>query len=103
LNSPSIEAWVFGCFWAQFLLFLADTWSSKFIVDTFPLEIKVEKLAESLRKDTFLEKSLPVVTFEAVDLLVLESEPMFSSSLSPEENKAKVEEAEILFEEYLVI
>ena len=85
------------------LLSLADTLSFKLIVNAFSLEIEIGKVAKSLREGTFLEESLPVVTFEVVDLLVLESEPMFSSLLSPEENKAKIEEKEILFKEYLVI
>ena len=50
-----------------------------------------------------MEEILPVVAFEAVDLLVLESEPMFSFLPSPEKNKAKVKETEILLEKYLVI
>jgi len=110
LNSPSIEAWglcvILGTVSraeTKSLLSLADIWLFKLIVDTFSLKIEVGKVVESLREGTFLEESLLVVTFEVVNLLVLESEPIFFSLLSSKENKDKIEEAEILFKKYLVI
>jgi len=56
-----------------------------------------------------LKESLPIVTLGAIG--ILGSEPMFSSSLSSEEDQAKAsgetfleaEEAEMLLEEHLAI
>ena len=79
------------------------------MIDTFSLEIEIVKVAGSLRKGTFLEKSLSIVTLGAVDILGLEF--IFFFLLSPEEDKAKtlgeafleIEEAETLLKECLVI
>jgi len=112
LSGPSIGAWgtwvLFGAFSAPetiLLLFSAATWSSQLIVDAFPSG----KAAGSLRGDSFLKESLPVITLGAVG--VLGSEPTLSSSLSPEEDENKAsgegfleaEEAETLLEECLAI
>jgi len=75
------------------------------IVDAF----SSGKAAGSLRGGSLLKESLSVITLGAVD--VLESEPMLSSSLSPEEDKDRAsgegsleaEEAETLLEEHLAI
>ena len=61
------------------------------------------------REDNFLEESLSVVTLGTVG--ILESEPMLSFSLSPEENEdkasgerfLKAEEAETLLKEHLAM
>ena len=92
----------------KFLLSLADIWLFQLIVDAISSEIETEKVVGSLKEDTFLEESLFIVIFGTVD--ILESEPIFFSSLSPE-NKAKVleetflktEEVETFFEEHLVM
>jgi len=84
------------------LLFLADTWLSQFIVNIIPLIIKIEKVAESLREDTFLEKSLLIITLEAVSILGFKT--ILSFLLSPKVDKVialentflEIEEAEIL-------
>jgi len=84
------------------LLSLADTWLSQFIVNIVPSIIKIEKVAESLREDTFLEKSLLIITLEAVS--ILGSKTILSFSLSPKVDKVialentflEIEEAEIL-------
>ena len=90
------------------LLSLAETWSSQLIVDTVPLRTEAGKVAESLREDTFLEKSLSIVILGAVD--ILESEPMSFFSLSPEDTATalgetflEIEEVETLLEKYLVM
>jgi len=57
------------------------------MINAFPSGIEAGKVTGSLRKGTFLEKSLPVVTLGAVG--VLGSELMSFSSLSPGENQAK--------------
>ena len=75
----------------------------------FIQKLRQEKQQKNLRKDTFLEESLSVVTLGTVG--IPRSEPMFSSSLSPEEDKAKAsgeafleaEEAETLLEECLAM
>ena len=67
------------------------------------------KVAESLRKDTFLKENLSVVTFRTVG--VLGSKFISFSSLFPKEDKAtasgktflETEEAETLLEECLAI
>ena len=112
LSGPSIGAWctwtLFGAFSAPKTMLLPSsvaTWSSQLIVDAFPSE----KAAGSLRGDSFLKESLPVVTLGAVG--VLGSEPTLSSSLSPEEDEdeasgegfLEVEEAETLLEERLAM
>ena len=64
-------------------------------------------MAESLREDTFLKESLPIVILRIVG--ILESEPILSFSLSSKEDKAiaseviflDAEEAEILFKSTL--
>jgi len=84
------------------LLFLADTWLSQFIVNIIPSIIKIEKVAESLREDTFLEKSLLIITLEAVSILGFKT--ILSFLLSPKVDKVialentflEIEEAEIL-------
>ena len=55
-----LELW--HCFytWA-WVVISVDIWLFQLIVYAFSLETKVEKLIESLRKGTFLEKSLSVV------------------------------------------
>ena len=83
----------------------AATWLFQLIVDVF----SSGKVAGSLREGSLLEKSLPVITLGAVG--ILESEPILSSSLSPEKDEDKAseegfletEEAEILLEERLAI
>ena len=75
----------------------AATWSSQLIIDAFPSG----KAAGSLRGGSFLKESLPVITLGAVG--VLGSEPTLSSSLSPEEDEDKAEEAETLLEEHLAV
>jgi len=112
LSGPSIGAWsswvLFGTFSASETKLLpssAATWSSQLIVDVFPSG----KAAGSLRGGSFLKESLPVVTLGAVG--ILGSEPMLSSSLSPEEDEDKAsgegfleaEKAEILLEEHLAM
>jgi len=100
---------VFSALETKSLLFLADIWSSQLIVNTISSRTKAEKMAGSLREDTFLEKSLPIVILGTVG--ILESKPMFSSSLSSSKDTAialgeiflEVEEAEILFEECLAM
>ena len=79
------------------------------MVDAFPSGIGAGKAARSFRKGSLLKESLPVVTLGAVG--ILESEPMLSSSLSPEEDEDKAsgegfleaEEAETLLEERLAM
>jgi len=79
------------------------------MVDAFPSETRVEKAAESFREGNLLEESLLVVTLGVVGNLG--SEPMLSSSLSPEEDEdrasgegfLKTEEAKILLEEHLIM
>jgi len=68
------------------LLFLADTQLSQLGVDAVSLRIEAGKVIESLREDTFLEKSLPVVTLVIVG--ILDSKHIPSSSLFLEEGKA---------------
>ena len=112
LSGPSIGAWgswaLFGTYSAPETMLLpssAATWSSQLIVDAFPSG----KAAGSLRGDSFLKESLPVVTLGAVG--VLGSEPTLSSSLSPGEDEDKAsgegfleaEEAETLLEERLAM
>ena len=85
----------------------ADTWSSQLIVDTFPSGIGAGKAAGSFREGNLLKESLPIVTLGAVGM----SEPMLSSSLSPEEDEDKAsgegfleaKEAETLLEERLAM
>jgi len=75
------------------------------MVDAFSSEIRVGKVAGSFRKDNLLEESLLVVTLGAVG--ILESEPILSSSLSPEKDEDRAsgegffeaEKAETLLEE----
>ena len=115
-NGLSIEAWGLWVAWGAIsgpktksLPSSADTWSSQLIVDAFPSGIRVGKAARSFREGSLLKESLPVVTLGVVG--VLGSEPMLSSSLSPEEDEDKAsgeefleaEEAEILLEERLAI
>ena len=91
------------------LLKRAGTWSFQLMVDAFSSGIRAEKAAGSFREGNLLEESLPVVTLGAVG--VLGSEPMLSSSLSPEEDEDKAsgegfleaEEAETLLEECLAM
>ena len=72
------------------------------------LRIDAGKAAGSLRESTFLEESLLIVTLE-VD--VLGSKLIFSSSVSPEKDKATasgvtfldIKEVETLLKEYLAI
>ena len=79
----------------------AATWSSQLIVYAF----SSGKAAGSLREDSFLKESLPVITLGAVGVLGLE--PTLSSSLSPKDDDDKAlgegfleaEEAETLLEE----
>ena len=112
LSGPSIGAWgtweLFRIFSAPetiLLLSSAATWLSQLIADAFPSG----KAAGSLRGGSLLEESLSVITLGTVG--VLESEPMLSFSLSPEEDKDRAsgegsleaEEAEILLEEYLTM
>jgi len=47
----------------EYLLFSADTWLSKLIVDAFSSRIEAEKAAGSLRKGTFLEKRESVCSY----------------------------------------
>jgi len=68
----------------------AATWSSQLIVDAF----SSGKAAGSLRGDSFLEESLPVITFGVVG--VLGSEPILSSSLFPKDNEDKASREEFL-------
>jgi len=87
----------------------ADTWSSQLMVNAFPSGIRVGKAVGSFREGNLLEESLPIVTLGAVG--ILGSEPMLSSSLSPEEDEDKAsgegfleaEEAETLLEECLAM
>jgi len=87
----------------------AITWSFKLNINAFPSGIETGRTAGSFREDTFLEESLPVVALGVVG--VLESSPMLSSSLSPEEDEEKTsgegfleaEEAETLLEEHLAM
>jgi len=91
------------------LLFSADIWLFWLIVNAVSSRTEVGKAVGSLRKGTFLEKSLPVVTLGAVG--ILGSRPIFSSSLSPEEDTViaseeiflEAEKAETLLEECLTI
>ena len=79
------------------------------MVDAFPSGIRVGKAAGSFREGNLLKKSLSVVTLGVVG--VLGSEPMLSSSLSPEEDEDRAsgeefleaEEAETLLKEHLAI
>jgi len=112
LSGPNIGAWstwaLFGAFSVPETILLpssAATWSSQLIVDAFPSG----KAVGSLRGDSLLEESLPVIALGAVG--VLGSEPTLSSSLSPEEDEDKAsgeefleaEEAETLLEEHLAM
>ena len=113
MDSPSIGSWglleAFSIPETKCILSSTDIWSFQLIVDAVFSRTEVGKAARSLRKDTFLEKSLPVVTLGVVG--VLESEPMFSFSLSLEEDTAialgeiflEAEKTETLLEEYLTI
>jgi len=56
------------------------------MIDNVPSEIKIGKVVESLRKDTFLKKSQLIVTLGIVD--ILGSEPIFLFLSSTKENKA---------------
>ena len=93
----------------KYLVFLTDIWSFQLIVDAGSSRIEIGKVAESLREDTFLEKSLPVVILGTVG--ILGSKPMYSFSFSPESNKAtfleetflEAQEAKILFEKHLTM
>jgi len=79
------------------------------MMDTFPLEDKVEKATKSLKENTFLEKSLSIVILGGIGILgsVFKS----FSSLSSKENKAKdpgeafleTEETKTLLEKYFVM
>jgi len=55
-----LELWHCSYTWA-WVVISVDIWLFQLIVYAFSLETKVEKLIESLRKGTFLEKSLSVV------------------------------------------
>ena len=68
----------------------SDTRSSQLIVDAVLSRIETEKAAESLRKDTFLEENLPIVTFGVVS--ILGSKLISLSSLSSGEDKATASE-----------
>jgi len=70
----------------HFLLFLADIQLPQCRVDAVSSRTEAGKVTGSLRKNTFLEKSLSVVTLVIVG--ILDSKPMPSSSLSLEEDKA---------------
>ena len=91
------------------LLFLGDTWLSQLIVEAVFLRIKAGKVAESLRENTFLKESLPIVILRIVGILGFE--PILSFSLSSKEDKAialeetflDAKETEILLEEHLAI
>ena len=116
LSSPSIGVWgpwvLSGVFLLPKTILLSSsaiTWSFKLNINAFPSGIETGRTAGSFRKDTFLEESLPVVALGVVG--VLESSPMLSSSLSPEEDEEKTsgegfleaEEAETLLEEHLAM
>jgi len=97
LSGPSIGAWGLWVAWGagnspktKSLPSLADTWSSQLMVDAFPSGIRAGKAAGSFREGNLLKESLSVVTLGAVG--VLGSEPMLSSSLSPEEDEDKASE-----------
>jgi len=109
-NGPSIGAWeAVSSPKTKSLPSSADTWSSQLMVDAFPSGIRVGKAVGSFREGNLLEESLPVVTLGAVG--ILGSEPMLSSSLSPEEDEDKAsgkgfleaEEAETPLEEHLAM
>ena len=69
--------------------------------------IETRKVIESLREDTFLKKSLPIVAL----VIILESEPMPFFSLFLKEDKAtalegiflEAEEAKTILEEYFAM
>ena len=99
---------LFGVFLAPETMLLpssAATWLFQLIIDAF----SSGKAAGSLRGGSLLKESLSVITLGAVD--VLKSEPMLSSSLSPEEDEDKAsgegfletEEVETLLEEHLAM